>query len=452
MPSHQPVSGSSGAALQRVLGLAFGVAIGFGGVVGGGLLKSSGMVAGLAPEAWLIVTLWAACGLHSFLGANVVAELMAALPRDGGLFVIARRAFGDFGGLVVGWADAAQNCAAIAAVSILFATFGAALVPSLAPHGIAIAIGVQVLLLAINLLGVREGSLVQQATALLKAVMLAAIIVALFSAAGTGKTVPHVTTAATLAGAITAYQLIYGVYSGWPYPGYFGDESTNAERDIPRAIFATVGAASVVYIAFNAGLVAAADVSALAHSEFPAVDVVGRIFGTTSMQLVMAVAMVMVVSSANAYILLGPRILYGLGRDRLFFRWSTHVNRGGSPDWAMVLTVAVSIALTLSGSFDTVFLLMGAMTLFTMVVTDVAYFVLRYREPQLARPFRAKGHPILPLILVVIDGFLFAAIIWADPFGATAMVAMIAAALPISGLIHLLRRREQATASRHQEL
>jgi amino acid transporter len=118
-PASAPIVSGSG--LHRVLGLAFGLAIGFGGVVGGSLLKASGSVAGLAPEPWLIVALWSACSLHSFLGANVVAELMTALPKDGGLFVIARRAFGDFGALVVGWADAAQTCAAIAAVTILFA-------------------------------------------------------------------------------------------------------------------------------------------------------------------------------------------------------------------------------------------------------------------------------------------------------------------------------------------
>ena len=440
-----PVVTESG--LHRVLGLAFGLAIGFGGVVGGGLLKTSGSVAGLAPEPWLIVALWTACSLHSFLGANVVAELMTALPRDGGLYVITRRAFGDFGGLVVGWADAAQNCAAIAAVTILFATFGGVVVPAWAPYGIAIAIGVQVLLLGINLLGVREGSAVQQATALLKAVMLAAIIVALFIAAGMRETTAQLPAVATVAGAITAYQLIYGVYSGWSYPGYFGDESTNAERDIPKGIFGCIIAASIVYIGFNAGLVAAVDLPTMAHSDFPAADVVGRIFGGSGMLLVMIIAMVMVVSSANAYILLVPRILYGLGRDGLFFRWSAHVNRGGTPDWAMVLTVAGSILLTLSGSFDTVFLLMSAMTLFTMVVTDIAYFVLRYREPELARPFRARGHPVLPILLLLIDGALFAAILWADPFGGMAMLAMIAVAVPISWLIHFLKVRTPAAAA-----
>ena len=181
--AHVPVE--TGSALHRVLGLAFGLAIGFGGVVGGGLLKTSGSVAGLTPDPWLIVALWTACSLHSFLGANVVAEVMTALPKDGGLFVTARRAFGDFGGLVVGWADAAQTCAAIAAVTILFATFAGMIVPALVPYGIALAIGVQVLLLGVNLLGIREGSAVQH-DGLLKAVMLAAIVMTLLMAPAPG--------------------------------------------------------------------------------------------------------------------------------------------------------------------------------------------------------------------------------------------------------------------------
>ena len=439
-------SAERGSSLHRVLGLAFGLAIGFGSVVGGGLLKTSGSVAGLTPDPWLIVGLWTACSLHSFLGANVVAEVMTALPKDGGLFVTARRAFGDFGGLVVGWADAAQTCAAIAAVTILFATFAGMIVPGLVAYGIALAIGVQVLLLGVNLLGIREGSAVQQATALLKAIMLAAIVVTLLMAANPGAMSAPTTSAVPMASAITAYLLIYGVYSGWAYPGYFGDESKSGGREIPKAIFGSIAAASFVYIGFNLGLVAALDVPTLAHSDFPAADVVGRVIGADGRLLLVGIAMVVVFSSANAYILIAPRILYGLGRDGLFFRWSAHVNRGGTPHWSTILAVAASIAMTMSGSFDTVFLLMGAMTLFTFVVTDIAYFVLRYREPELERPFRARGHPYLPVLLLAIDGALFAAYLWSDPVGGMAMLAMIAIAIPISGLIHFQKTRKQAAA------
>ena len=442
--AHVPVE--TGSALHRVLGLAFGLAIGFGGVDGGSLLNTTGSDAGLTPDPWLIVALWTACSLHSFLGANVVAEVMTALPKDGGLFVTARRAFGDFGGLIVGWADAAQTCAAIAAVTILFATFAGMIVPALVPYGIALAIGVQVFLLGVNLLGIREGSAVQQATALLKAVMLAAIVMTLLMAAGTGAMAPPTPGTVTIAGAITAYLLIYGVYSGWAYPGYFGDESKTGGREIPKAIFGSIAAASFVYIGFNLGLVAALDMPTLAHSDFPAADVVGRVIGADGRLLLVAIAMVVVFSSANAYILIAPRILYGLGRDGLFFRWSAHVNRGGTPNWSTIVTVAASIAMTMSGSFETVFLLMGAMTLFTFVVTDIAYFVLRRREPELERPFRAWGHPYLPILLLAIDGALFAAILWADPFGGMAMLAMIAIAIPISGLIHFQKRRKRAAA------
>ncbi|MCL6740998.1 APC family permease [Sphingomonas sp. RB56-2] len=446
MGSQAQQPAEKGSALHRVLGLAFGLAIGFGGVVGGGLLKTSGSVAALTPEPWLIVALWAACSLHSFLGANVVAEVMTALPRDGGLFVTARRAFGDFGGLVVGWADAAQTCAAIAAVTILFATFAGMIVPALIPYGVALAIGVQVLLLGVNLLGIREGSAVQQATALLKAIMLAAIVMTLLMAAGTGAMKAPAPGAMNLVGAITAYLLIYGVYSGWAYPGYFGDESKSGGREIPKAIFGSIAAASFVYIGFNLGLVAALDIPTLAHSDFPAAEVVGRVIGADGRLILVAIAMLVVFSSANAYILIAPRIIYGLGRDGLFFKWSAHVNRGGTPDWSTILAVAASIAMTMSGSFETVFLLMGAMTLFTFVVTDIAYFVLRHREPDLERPYRARGHPYLPILLLAIDGTLFAAYLWSDPVGGMAMLAMIAIAIPISGLIHFQKRRKQATA------
>jgi amino acid transporter len=272
--------------------------------------------------------------------------------------------------------------------------------------------------------------------------MLAAIVATLLIAADSGATAAPASGAATIAGAITAYLMVYSVYSGWAYPGYFGDESKTGGREIPRAIFGSIAAASFVYVGFNLGLVAALDIPTLARSDFPAADVVGRIIGADGRLLVVAIAMIVVFSSANAYIMIAPRILYGLGRDGLFFRWSAHVNRGGTPDWSTISAVAVSIALTLSGSFDTVFLLMGAMTLFTFVVTDIAYFVLRYREPELARPFRARGHPYLPIVLLAIDGALFAAILWADPFGGMSMLAMIAIAIPISGLIHYLKRRQ----------
>ena len=126
--------------------------------------------------------------------------------------------------------------------------------------------------------------------------MLAAIVVTLLMAANPGAVSAPTTSAVPMASAITAYLLIYGVYSGWAYPGYFGNESKSGGREIPKAIFGSIAAASFVYI----GLL-----------------------------LLVGIAMVVVFSSANAYILIAPRILYGLGCDGLFFRCSAHVNRGG---------------------------------------------------------------------------------------------------------------------------
>src|SRR6476661_9220304 len=91
--------------LLRVLGLGFGLAVGVGGVIGGGILRAPGSALNHAPLPWLVLLLWALAGGQALLGANVVAEVMTSVPRSGGLFNVAERAFGNFGALLVGWSD-----------------------------------------------------------------------------------------------------------------------------------------------------------------------------------------------------------------------------------------------------------------------------------------------------------------------------------------------------------
>src|SRR5688572_4862042 len=145
--------------LLRVLGLAFAIAVGVGTVVGGGILRTPAVVFDAVPHAGIALALWAAVGLHCLLQANVVSELMTALPRAGGLFVPARAAFGEPGGLLIGWTDWLGYIAAVAALSILASDFVVLAVPSLAPYVTAIAVGFLAVFIAINWLGVREGSI-----------------------------------------------------------------------------------------------------------------------------------------------------------------------------------------------------------------------------------------------------------------------------------------------------
>src|SRR5687768_15710008 len=110
---------SGGSGLLRVLGLAFTIAVGIGAVIGGGILRTPATVIEAVPIVAVALTLWAVVGLHCLLEANVVAEVMTSIPRSGGLFVPARAAFAEPGGLLVGWTDWLAWVAAAAALAVL---------------------------------------------------------------------------------------------------------------------------------------------------------------------------------------------------------------------------------------------------------------------------------------------------------------------------------------------
>ena len=420
--------------LLRVLGLTFGIAMGVGTMIGGGILRTPGAVADRLIEPWLILLFWLLAGLHALLGANVVAEISTSVPKAGGLYVPTRRAFGDFAGLLVGWTDWLVNAAAAAALALVFAEFAALLSPSLSLYTSSIAAGVLVILAGLNWLGVREGSTAQKAGSLAKCLLLLLVVVAIFvlvPAAPDANATIAAGGALTLAGAIVAYQLIYGVFSGWPSPVFFVEEDENALRNIPRAMALSIVAVTIVYLLINTALLYALPIETLRTAELPIAQAMQGIFGGASGQLVAAVALVIVASCLNGVIMVLPRILYGLGRDGLFVSKATKVNKGGTPDFALGISTALAVLLTLTGTFETVFLLMGALIVFTMIISEASLFGLRIKEPTLARPYRAKGYPALPVLLLLIDVSLLGAVVWADPLSGLYMFLLILVSVPI---------------------
>ena len=127
--------------LLRLLGVTFGVAVGVGEMIGSGILRSPSVIAASLHDSGAILALWSLGAVHAFLGANIMAELGTAVPRAGGAYVYAHRAYGDVGGLVVGWSIFASHLAGIAAASVVFADFLGLLWPPAAAHTAAVAIG-----------------------------------------------------------------------------------------------------------------------------------------------------------------------------------------------------------------------------------------------------------------------------------------------------------------------
>ncbi|HYI43772.1 MAG TPA: APC family permease [Sphingomicrobium sp.] len=432
--------------LLRVLGLTFGIAIGVGTMIGGGILRTPGSVADRLVEPWLILLFWLLAGLHALLGANVVAEISTAVPKAGGLYVPTRRAFGDFAGLLVGWTDWLVNAAAAAALALVFADFAALIQPSWSPYASQIAAAVLLVLVGLNWLGVREGSFVQKAGSLAKFLLLLAGVATIFvlvpAAPDRGAGVTG-GAAITLAGAIVAYQLIYGVFSGWPAPVFFVEEDENALLNIPRAMMLSIAAVTFVYLLINAVLLYALPIDSLRSADLPLATAMHAIFGGASGHLVAMVALVIVASCLNGVVMVLPRILYGLGRDGLFIASATRVNAGGTPDLALGISAALAVGLVLTGTFESVFLLMGALVVFAMIISEASLFALRINEPALARPYRAKGYPLLPILLMLIDVSLLGAVVWADPASGGYMALLIVLSVPI----HLWLQRQKTKAA-----
>ena len=433
--------------LLRVLGLAFGLAVGVGTMIGGGILRTPGEVADRVPDIGLVLALWFAGGVHALLGANVIAEISTSVPKAGGLYVPTRRAFGDFAGLLVGWSDWLVNAAAAAALALAFADFAALIDDDLAATKQAIAASLLLSIIGLNWLGVREGSAVQKVGSLAKCLILLALVAAMFILLppAPARAVDGIASGITIAGAIVAYQLVYGVFSGWPAPVLFVEEDSNASANLPRALILSVLTVTAVYLLLNAAIIYSTPVHALAKSDLALGPATEAIFGDMSTEVCAVAALVIVASCLNGVVMVLPRILYGLGRDGLFLRVATRVNKGGSPDVALGISALVGVALIVTGTFETVFLLMGALVIFTMIVSEVSLFGLRYREPELARPFKARGYPFLPALVLLIDTALLGAVVWADPVSGLYMFFMIGLAVPVYFLTRARGTREAIT-------
>jgi APA family basic amino acid/polyamine antiporter len=430
--------------LLRLLGVGFGVAIAVGEAIGSGILRSPSLIASTLPDSGIIIALWVLGALHALLGANILAEMGTALPFEGGQPVYARRAFGDIGGLIVGWTLYVSHLAGTASASVVFADFLGGLWPVAANHTIFVALTVQCLLYGLNAIGLREGRLVQVATSIVKALLLASFVGAALWL-GTHESARVVSSIpAAPAGFLVyigAYQLILGAYAGWAAPVAFAEENTTPARTIPRALLLGIVITGGLYILINAALLFALGTSGTAAAKIPFITVLDNVAGKWASLVFVIGAMVTVTSSANANIMIGPRILFALSRDRLLPSAFQIVNTGGSPYVGIVLTALGSLALAATGSFRLVFGLIGTLNSASGLITDLSWFALRRREPDLPRPFRAILAPWLPALLVLIDAGLLVLFAASDRRGAIVAATLCLLCIPFALIARRARLR-----------
>jgi APA family basic amino acid/polyamine antiporter len=428
------------APLARILGLGFGLAMVFGGTVGVGILRLPGTLAATLGDSRLILVFWIVGGIYALLGAVSVAELAAMLPRAGGFYVYARRAFGSGAGFVVGWSDWINEVATLAYGSITAMTFLASLWPVVASYARLGAVLIIAGFTALHWVGLRLGSSLTRLISLAIGLMMLSLVVACFfvpPAAHTSAPLPLSAAAlplismGMLAALVSAMRNVLLTYDGWYSPIYLAEENTDPARTLPRALIGGTVVLIVLYVSVNAALLRVLPLSALAASDLPAATAARMVFPHGGGELVTLISLLTVLSLVNATLLMTPRVLLAIGRDGLFTRKAAAVSAGGTPRLALAVSSAAAIVLILSGTFEQIIALATVLFLVNYISAYAALFVLRRREPGLPRPYRAFGFPFTTAIVLVGSVLALIAAAAEDPRSALAAGLLLAACAPI---------------------
>jgi APA family basic amino acid/polyamine antiporter len=431
--------------LLRVLGVGFGIAVTIGGVIGMGILRTPGVVAAQLPQPWLFIGVWIAGGLYALLGTISVAELGTMLPRSGGFYVFVRRALGPYAGFIVGWSDWLSTCGTTAVVAIVVGEYTSALFPRLAGRSVSIALMVTIGFATLQWRGVRWGSGAQQLTSLLKALAFIALIAACFILGGGGTSTtaeaapPVATGLAFVQALILAMQGVIYTYDGWYNTIYFSEEVRHPERNIPRSMIGSMLLVTGLYLLINLALLYVLPLSSIAGEDL-AIGVAARIvFGVYGGMIISLLATVSMMSTINANNMITSRILFAMSRDGLFSERAVRVNRGGTPTVTLFVSTIVTVLFIASGTFERVLALLAFFFVINYSMTFVSVFVLRRREPDLPRPFRAWGYPWTTLLALLGSLAFLVGAIKSDTRNSAYALLLLAASYPAFLLLRWMK-------------
>jgi APA family basic amino acid/polyamine antiporter len=439
--------------LLRILGVGFGIAVIIGGTIGSGILRTPGEVAGRLHSPSLILTVWLLGGLYAFLGTVSVVELGTMLPVAGGWYVYSRRSMGPYAGFVVGCSDWMMQTVAVSYLAVAFGEFATQLLPQLAGHVKLTGLALLAVLMLLNWIGLRSGSRTQEISSFLKALALVIFIAACFLLKPAGTVLdatPHAAltrAGSLLAALVLALQAVIVTYDGWYQAIYFTEEDKDPTKSLPRSSLAAVFACIAIFLLVNLAFVYVLPMARLSASQMPLADAAAVVLGARGREFILLVSLLTVVSTINAIVLTTPRILFAIGRDGLMPAWLTSVNRGGTPAAALFTGTVVSAILVISGTFDT---LIGiASILFVMVYLSgfISIVVLRRREPQLSRPFKAWFYPWGNLLVLLASAAFLVGAVITDLEDALFTLIFVALTVPAYFLMMRLNRAAAAQES-----
>src|SRR5688572_4225165 len=421
--------------LERRLGPLDGAAIIVSNVIGGTILFAPPFMAGLVPNPWMYLGLWVAGGALAFAGAMAYAELAALRPKAGGEYVYLDAAYGRVAAFLTGWTSFVAGFAgAMAANAFFIPIYLARFIPGVdnqtpllvipipyVPLTISIhtlvAIASVWLLAFIHIRGVGPGRATMNVLAALKVTAFLLFVLAGF-AFGTGS-FSNVATAGSNVSAgnwLFAFIPVMLAYSGWNASAYVAEEVRDPGRNVPRSLAIGTLAVIVVYLGINLLYLFVFSITELAALQGSVLDVVAdRLLGSGAGHVMGIVSIVSLMAGNSAMTFAGPRVYFAMARDNVFFKSAANVHsRYRTPAAAILAQTIWTSLLILTGSGNALITYTGfSITLF-LGIAVFALFVLRRREPNAPRPFKALGYPVAPAIFTIACFVILANALYTD--------------------------------------
>jgi len=446
-----------GAVLVRGLGLFDATTLIVGSVIGSGIFVAPSIMAGYVQSPAMLLGLWIVGGILSLFGAIAYAELAAAMPRAGGQYVFLGRAFGPLWGFLYGWTFLfAINTGFIAAVSVAFAKYVGVFLPAVGEGTIlfsvgrpfttaqAVALVVVLALTWVNIAGLRLGALVQNAFTVAKVAAIAALFLLAF-ALGRGSGANFASPGGALAlgpegiglGLFAAIAVAMSkalfAYDAWNSATFAAEEMKDPERNLVRSLLLGTLSVTVIYcsaVAVYIYMVPVPEMAGVRDNRIGA-EAAQRMLGSLGERFIAVAILVSAFGCVNGLVLSGARVVYAMARDGLFFPSGAEIHPVyRTPARALAIQGAVAAVLTLTGTYSDLLTLTAFSSLLFNTLTVVGLFVLRRSAPDLPRPYRAWGYPVLPFLYVAVSSFFLFFILKGDPRNSGMGLLLTALGLP----------------------
>ena len=427
--------------LARRLGLWSSIGIVIGVTIGSGIFRTPASIATRVPDPGLMLAVWLLGGLISLCGALSVAELAAALPQTGGWYVYLRESWGRLLAFLFGWSELVLiRASASGAISTVFSEY---LLRSLGYDPVAneratdyVAAVAIVVAALINIRGVQLGAAVAGASTIAKFGALAFLVTAsALLGGGAGASTANFTAAG---GAVDAGLFGLALISVlWAYDGFAdlsfaAGEVKDPQRTLPRAIVGGTLAIIAIYLAANVAYLYVSPIARVAESRLIAADTMQALFGQVGVALVSVVVTISTLGALIAIMLAAPRIFFAMADDGLFFRGVAKVHpRYGTPHVAIALAAVLGVAFVLTRTFEQLAdtFVLSIWPFYGFAIAGL--YILRRRRPDLPRPYKVPGYPVLPAVFVLAVIYLVGNALVTDPLWTGVTFAIVLAGVPV---------------------